>query len=73
MPAPLALEGTRWQYLQGARQPQRISPDAWLVDQALLDRPGNREIRLQLFYSYRTTRRGMRNGRPTSAATSGRR
>ena len=32
-----------------ARQPRR-----WLVDQALLDRPGNKEIQLQLFYSYRT-------------------
>ena len=38
----------------GARRPERISPDAWTVDQALLDRPGNKEIQLQLFYSYRT-------------------
>jgi pimeloyl-ACP methyl ester carboxylesterase len=50
----LELEGTRWQYLHGARQPERISPDAWVFDQALLDRPGNTEIQLQLFYSYRT-------------------
>jgi pimeloyl-ACP methyl ester carboxylesterase len=50
----LGLEGTRWQYLQGARRPERISPDAWTFDQALLDRPGNKEIQLQLFYSYRT-------------------
>ena len=38
----------------GARRPERISPDGWLIDQALLDRPGNKEIQLQLFYSYRT-------------------
>ena len=50
----LELEGTRWQYLHGARRPDRISPDAWLIDQALLHRPGNKEIQLQLFYSYRT-------------------
>ncbi len=50
----LELEGTKWQYLHGMRRPERISPDAWLVDQALLDRPGNTEIQLQLFYSYRT-------------------
>jgi pimeloyl-ACP methyl ester carboxylesterase len=48
----LELEATRWQYIHGARRPERISPDAWLVDQAGLDRPGNKEIQLQLFYSY---------------------
>ena len=42
----LELEGTKWQYLHGMRRPERISPDAWLVDQALLDRPGNTEIQL---------------------------
>jgi len=50
----LELEGTRWQYLHGTRRPERINPDAWIFDQALLDRPGNKEIQLQLFYSYRT-------------------
>ena len=50
----LAPEATKWQYLQGMRHPERVSPDAWLIDQALLDRPGNREIQLQLFYSYRS-------------------
>jgi pimeloyl-ACP methyl ester carboxylesterase len=50
----LELEGTRWQYLHGVKRPERVSPDAWLTDQALLDRPGNKEIQLQLFYSYRT-------------------
>lgn len=29
-----------------------ISPDNWLIDQSRLDRPGNKEIQLQLFYSY---------------------
>ena len=48
----LEPESTKWQYLHGTRRPERVSPDAWLVDQALLDRPGNREIQLQLFYSY---------------------
>jgi pimeloyl-ACP methyl ester carboxylesterase len=48
----LELEGTRWQYTHGARRPELISPDAWLADQAGLDRPGNREIQLQLFHSY---------------------
>jgi pimeloyl-ACP methyl ester carboxylesterase len=50
----LESEATKWQYLHGTGHPERVSPDAWLVDQALLDRPGNREIQLQLFYSYRS-------------------
>jgi pimeloyl-ACP methyl ester carboxylesterase len=54
MASALSLESTRWQYTHGARRPERISPDAWLVDQALLDRAGNRDIQLALFYSYRT-------------------
>jgi pimeloyl-ACP methyl ester carboxylesterase len=48
----LELEATRWQYTNGVRQPELISPDNWLVDQYLLDRPGNKAIQLQLFYSY---------------------
>lgn len=28
------------------------SPDAWTADQYLLDRPGNDEIQLRLFYDY---------------------
>ncbi len=31
-----------------------ISPDNWIIDQSLLDRPGNKEIQLELFYSYKT-------------------
>ncbi|MDH5297019.1 MAG: alpha/beta hydrolase, partial [Nitrospirota bacterium] len=31
---------------------EAISPDNWLVDQYLLDRAGNNDIQLQLFYSY---------------------
>ena len=30
----------------------RIDPDNWLHDQALLDRPGNRDIQLNLFHDY---------------------
>jgi pimeloyl-ACP methyl ester carboxylesterase len=36
------------------RNAEAISPDNWLVDQPLLDRPGNNSIQLQLFYSYQT-------------------
>lgn len=49
-----ALDSTRWQYQAGVRDVSRIDPSAWLHDQALLDRPGNVEIQLDLFYDYRT-------------------
>ncbi len=50
----LTLEGTTWQYTHGVRQPEAISPDNWRIDQPLLDRPGNQDIQLALFYDYRT-------------------
>jgi pimeloyl-ACP methyl ester carboxylesterase len=48
----LTPEATRWQYTHGARDVEAISPDTWTIDQALLDRPGNQEVQLALFYSY---------------------
>ena len=45
---------TRMQYTQGVRNPEAISPDNWNMDQPLLDRPGNADIQLALFYDYRT-------------------
>jgi pimeloyl-ACP methyl ester carboxylesterase len=48
----LTLEATTWQYTHGTREPDSISPDNWLVDQPLLDRPGNQEIQLAMFLDY---------------------
>ena len=45
---------TKFQYTDGVRDVSRIEPDNWVHDQALLDRPGNVEIQLDLFYDYRT-------------------
>jgi len=50
----LKVDATRFQFLAGVRQPERISPDAWVVPQAGLDRPGNDAIQLALFLDYRT-------------------
>jgi len=50
----LTLEATKWQYTNGVRNPEAIAPDNWFHDQYLLDRPGNKEIQLELFYSYGT-------------------
>ena len=50
----VTLETTIFQYTDGISDTARISPDNWVHDQALLDRPSNREIQLGLFYDYRT-------------------
>jgi len=52
--ALLTIDATKWQYTNGTRSSEAISPDNWTVDQAKLDRPGNKEIQLELFYSYGT-------------------
>ena len=49
----LVTEGaTKWQYTNGVRNAESISPDTWGHVQPLLDREGNTDIQLQLFYSY---------------------
>ncbi|WP_326762374.1 alpha/beta hydrolase [Streptomyces phaeochromogenes] len=50
----LSADATRWQYVNGVADPSLVSPDNWVHDQALLDRPGNDEIQLQLFRDYPT-------------------
>jgi hypothetical protein len=50
----VTLETTKFQYTDGMSDVSRISPDNWVHDQALLDRPGNSEIQMDLFYDYRT-------------------
>jgi pimeloyl-ACP methyl ester carboxylesterase len=50
----VTLPTTIFQYTDGVRDVSRISPDNWVHDQALLDRPGNKDIQLDLFYDYRT-------------------
>lgn len=48
----LKLDATKWQYTHGVRNTESISPDTWGHVQPLLDRPGNQDIQLALFYSY---------------------
>ena len=50
----LTIDATKWQYTFGTQEPTSISPDNWLVDQPLLNRPGNDAIQLAMFYDYRT-------------------
>ena len=48
----LTLQATQWQYTHGTRNAEAISPDNWNIDQRLLDREGNQEIQLAMFYDY---------------------
>ncbi len=45
---------TKFQYTDGVKDLSRIDPDNWSHDQALLDRPGNKDIQLDLFHDYGT-------------------
>lgn len=47
-------KATRWQYENGVSDLTLLDPTTWTVDQAGLDRAGNREIQMDLFYDYRT-------------------
>ncbi|SFC87979.1 alpha/beta fold hydrolase [Pseudoalteromonas denitrificans] len=48
----LTKGATTWQYTNGVRDVSKISLDAINEDQRLLDREGNQEIQLQMFYDY---------------------
>ncbi|HEX5228327.1 MAG TPA: alpha/beta hydrolase [Bryobacteraceae bacterium] len=48
----LTLAGTRWQYTHGVADPESVAPEGYTLDSALMDRPGNREIQLDLFLDY---------------------
>lgn len=48
----LTLEGTRFQYEHGVPQPEMVAPESYTLDQALLERPGNTDIQLDLFLDY---------------------
>lgn len=48
----LTLEGTRWQYTHGVANPDSVPPESYTLDAALLERPGNKDIQLDLFLDY---------------------
>jgi pimeloyl-ACP methyl ester carboxylesterase len=52
--AVLTLDGVKAQYVVGVADPTVLSPDTWTLDVANLDRPGNREIQLDLLRDYGT-------------------
>ncbi len=50
----VSLEGTRFHWLVGAKDPEAINPDNWVLDQALLDRPGMQDCQVDLLENYKT-------------------
>jgi pimeloyl-ACP methyl ester carboxylesterase len=48
----LTAGGTRWQYTHGVAHPESVAPESYTLDTALLERPGNKEIQLDLFLDY---------------------
>ncbi|MCH8981305.1 alpha/beta hydrolase [candidate division KSB1 bacterium] len=49
-----SLDGLKWQYTHGVRDPEKISPDNWNIDLRHLTRDENDKIQLAMFYDYRT-------------------
>ena len=48
----LTPETTKFQYLHGVSDETRVAPESYTLDSALLARPGNEEIQLDLFLDY---------------------
>lgn len=48
------LETTKWQYYEGVKEPARVAPDGYLLDQQFLNRPGQEDIQLAILLDYRT-------------------
>ncbi|KAJ5576991.1 hydrolase-like protein [Penicillium sp. DV-2018c] len=52
--AMLSFEAFKFQYQHGVPDVSTIAPESYTLDYALLQRPGNKEIQLDLFMDYRT-------------------
>jgi pimeloyl-ACP methyl ester carboxylesterase len=50
--AAVSFEGIRFQYLEGVTHPEDIAPEGYTLDYAMVSRPGNTDIQLDLFLDY---------------------
>ena len=48
----LTPEATHWQYTHGVASEESVPPESYTLDAALLERPGNKDIQLDLFHDY---------------------
>jgi len=52
--AAMSDTALEWNYTHGVKDPSQIDPESWVLQRALLSRPGNKEAMLALLYDYRT-------------------
>lgn len=50
--AVLTFEATKGQYTQGTSPGKTIAPESYTLDYALLQRPGNNDVQIELFWDY---------------------
>ncbi len=74
----LDRDGLRGQYLSGVQDPSLIDPDNWVIDKALIDRPGVDEIMLDLLYdipnqapTFKAMQQFLRDRRPPTLVATG--
>jgi hypothetical protein len=46
------FDTTKWQYTFGSLHPDSIPPESYHLDAALLERPGNQNVQLDILYDY---------------------
>lgn len=47
-----SLDGLKWQYTHGTRNPEGINPDSWNIDFMKFAREGQHQMQLGMFYDY---------------------
>lgn len=50
--AAMSDDALRWNYIHGTANAELVSPDSWVLQRALLARPGNKECMLALLHDY---------------------
>jgi pimeloyl-ACP methyl ester carboxylesterase len=50
--AAMSDEALEWNYTHGVRELERVNPDNWVLQRALLSRPENKKIMLELLHDY---------------------
>lgn len=48
----MSLDGIKWMYTEGARNPHGLNPDGWHLDYALINEPHVTALNLELLYDY---------------------
>ncbi len=46
------LEGLKWQYTHGTRDPENVNPDSWHLDYLRMSRPNAHKVNIDLWYDY---------------------